>query len=191
MDRKVKKWCLTGAACLLLAFSACRPEGILAPGEMVSLFSEFYLADASIEDASSASRDPGVRLDSMRVYQPILAGHAISEETFRASLSYYLHHPAEMDAILKRVRSRLEHEAGQAEAAFSLLDELDEEEMPDAEQPAQEEIVVNEGNEPSQEREQVGEQPEPERKLPPERKRESKRKRVSAKDLRRLEKELE
>ena len=183
MGLKVKKWFLSGLICLLLLPAGCQPEGIIPPDDMETLFAEFYMADASIEQMNmSSSRAHGVHPDSLKVYQPILEKHGFTEEMYRESLAYYLHRPTEMVSMFKHVRLRLEKEADQP---VLQKDADEEEEAMDVEAGPSDE-KIREGTEPPLE--QLDRKEPPEKKTP--RKPKMKRKKMTENDLKRLEEEL-
>lgn len=204
MGLNVKNWCLAALFALALIVSGCRPEEVIAPDEMVAIFSDFYLTDATVEVANTASTHGPVRVDSVRMYQPLLEKRGYTKEQFRSSLSYYMHRPDAMDAIFKRVIDGLEAQARQDERNEILLDTEDRDiEVAD-------EVTVVEGAEPGIEKqphiekEEIAEEvkdvkdakevkeekPVKEKEKPKEKERKSKRKKVSQKDLKRLEEEL-
>ena len=94
---------------LLLLPAGCKPEGIIPRNDMVSLFCEFYLADASI-NVERATGESLRGVDSLRVYLPIIQQHGYSKDEFRTSLEYYMHRPDDMEEIFKRVHTNLEQE---------------------------------------------------------------------------------
>lgn len=200
MISTVKKWLFAGLLCLLLLPSGCRPEGIIPPGDMETLFAAFYMADASIETLNATSGTPTFRPDSLRVYQPIIEGHGYTEDAFRASLDYYLHRPSDMVKMFKHVRVRLEQEADRPVEQLDTEDAGEEEIDPEEADGAVTKHprgIVKEGVEPELERE-PGDLPEvkrvpdlvpkPEKKPDPKPSR--KRKKMSKEDLKRLEEEL-
>ena len=187
MGLNVKNWCFAGLFALALIVSGCRPEEVIAPDEMVAIFTDFYLTDATVEVANTASTHGPVRVDSVRMYQPLLEKRGYTKEQFRNSLSYYMHRPDDMDAIFKRVNEGLEAQAKQDERTEALLD------MEDRDAEGVEDVEVVEGAEPRVEKEPHIEKEEKvvkEKEKPKEKERESKRKKVSQKDLKRLEEEL-
>ena len=109
----------------LLLSAGCRPEGVIPRDEMVSLFCDFYLADAVI-DVEQSTGEPVRGLDSLRIYEPIVRQHGYTKDAFRSSLEYYMHHPDDMEAIYKRVQAQL---ARNSERVVE-QEEVDEEENP-------------------------------------------------------------
>ena len=199
MISTVKKWLFSGLLCLLLLPSGCQPEGIIPPRDMETLFAEFYLTDACVETMNSVSGSPTFRPDSLRVYQPLIEKHGFTEDEFRASLAYYLHHPSDMVKIFKHVRVRLEQEADrpvdrmdteEVELDAVEQEEQEEENLNEQKQPKG---IVKEGVEPEIEKEpdalpEVKLDKKPERKPDP--KPSLKRKRMTKEDLKRLEEGL-
>ena len=115
----VKKYFWAGLLCLLFV-SGCRPEGIIPPDDMVSLFTGFYEADACIESAEQGRSEMYRRIDSLRVYRPILAQYGYTAEDFRASLRYYLTKPDELSDIFDKVCDRLTKLSEEAERQAAL-----------------------------------------------------------------------
>ena len=202
MISTVKKWLFTGVLCLLLFPSGCRPEGIIPPGEMETLFAEFYLADACIETVNAEEGSPLFRPDSLRVYQPLIEKHGFTEDEFRASLAYYLHRPSDFSKMFKHVRVRLEQEADRpvdwvdTEDAEDVGEEIELEEK-DGAVTKHPRGIVKEGVEPELEREpedlpevKLEKKPETKQDPNPNPKLSRKRKRMTKEDLKRLEEEL-
>ena len=183
MNRFLHFFLLTLLCGLLMLSPGCRPDDVIPRDDMVTLFSEFYLADASIDVVNSSSTV--VRgLDSLRVYAPILEKMGYSKEDFRTSLSYYLHHPDDMEIIFTQVEKRL---AKQAEKISET--EVD---LGDLRISEEEEEEILEGTEPEIEKEgetekvsQAEEQSETETAVT-----KRGRKKMSRKDLKKLEEEL-
>lgn len=197
MGLKVKYFYWACFVCLLLSSSGCKPEGIIPPREMETLFAEFFRADACIETYNATSREGPLRLDSLYVYLPILERHGYTKDEFRASMTYYLHHPDDLSAMFDRVHDRLEKDLD----APSVMDRLDAEESEEKfieEKPAlapDKEPAVEEGVEPAIEKEgkkldKKKELPEAEEKVIEKPARKNARKRMTKEDLKRLEEEL-
>ena len=167
---------------VLPAVSACRPEGIIPPDAMVSLFTEFYQADATIELTNEISAASPVRVDSLRVYLPIIMEKGYTKEEFRASMDYYLRHPDDMSKIIGKVKARLDHDAKEAGKRLD-LQALDLEEEVEEEETVEERRA--EGTEPKLEQVEDSLPVKGVRKDKPVR-----RKKVSKRDLRKLEEEL-
>ena len=164
---------------VLPAVSACRPEGIIPPDAMVSLFTEFYQADATIELTNEIAAASPVRVDSLRVYLPIIMEKGYTKEEFRASMDYYLRHPDDMSKIIGKVKARLDQEAKEAGKRIDPMS-LDVEEEEDAVEERR-----AEGTEPKLEQVEDSLPVKGVRKDKPVR-----RKKVSKRDLRKLEEEL-
>jgi len=203
MGRKLKiiLWAVLAGLSLT---TGCRPEGIIPPEDMVTLFSEFYLADAYIETANDHSSEIVRHIDSLRVYLPLIEQQGYTKETFRASVEYYLHRPDELDGIFDQVHARLEEQRAAAEKAEQealIRAEIEEEVEEEAGEEAGTETkeAVREGVEPEIEKDERPKFREPagpaEPRAPavdsqtgPARK--NIRKKVTRKDLKRLEEEL-
>lgn len=141
---KVKKIPQTCLLSMLLLTAGCRPEGVIPPEDMETLFRSFYLADARIELA----REAGTAVsDSLRVYLPIVEQMGYTEEDFRLSMTYYLHHPAKLSQMFERIGRNLEKEAGGTEQEEDSADA-----GPDA-------VQIREGAEPSAEMVEAVEMP--------------------------------
>ena len=164
---------------VLPAVSACRPEGIIPPDAMVSLFTEFYQADATIELTNELAAASPVRVDSLRVYLPIIVEKGYTKEEFRASMDYYLRHPDDMSKIIGKVKARLDQEAKEAGKRIDPMS-LDVEEEEDAVEERR-----AEGTEPKLEQVEDSLPVKGVRKDKP-----VKRKKVNKRDLRKLEEEL-
>ena len=181
----MKKAFVAAGLFLLLLLPGCRPEGIIPPEEMSSLFAAFYQADASVELAQEMTTGEHLHYDSIRVYRPILEEHGYTEEMFRASLNYYLHNPAKLVKICDRACDWLENEADK---------EIDEEEMEKEEDTALAETGTGEGTEPAIEEPAAPSDSTvaadstaaPEKKAP----RRTKRKKMTRQELKQLEKDL-
>ena len=195
MDRILKKCCLAAAFLLALLFSGCRPEEVIAPEEMIAIFSDFYRTDATVEIINSSSHG-AFRVDSTRMYLPLITKRGYTKEQFMSSLTYYMHRPDDMDAIFKQVAANLDREMNQAESAANRAFA----DMEDREIEAVEEApAVVEGKEPHIEMEErqkslatdtvASEKPAAPEK-PVKKERQNKRKKISQKDLKRLEEEL-
>ena len=195
MDRMAKKWCLAAALLLASLFSGCRPEEVIAPEEMVAIFADFYRTDATVEIINSSTHG-SFRVDSTRMYLPLITKRGYTKDQFMSSLSYYMHRPDDIDDIFKQVSAKLEREMDLAESAANreYLDTEDREIEAVEEAPA-----VVEGKEPHIEMEDrqkslaadtvASEKPAAPEK-PVKKERQSKRKKISQKDLKRLEEEL-
>ena len=164
---------------VLPAVSACRPEGIIPPDVMVSLFTEFYQADATIELTNEIAAASPVKVDSLRVYLPIIMEKGYTKEEFRASMDYYLRHPDDMSKIIGKVKARLDQEAKEAGKRIDPMS-LDMEEEEDAVEERR-----AEGTEPKLEQLEDSLPVKGIRKDKPVR-----RKKVSKRDLKKLEEEL-
>lgn len=175
----MKKTLLTVLLCLLPLLPGCQPEGIIPPEEMQSMLGEFYKADAMIELLNDGSYP--VKLDSMRVYLPIVEAHGYTKEVFRTSLEYYLHHPDKLVKIYDRLRAQLEQEASRP-ARMAIEEEEEEEGI--GEDVRTMAPSTGEGTEPAIER---PEEPQPEK---PARQQRKTRKKLNKEDLKRLEEEL-
>ena len=195
MDRMAKKWCLAAALLLASLLSGCRPEEIIAPEEMVAIFADFYRTDATVEVINSSSHG-SFRVDSTRMYLPLITKRGYTKDQFLSSLSYYMHRPDDIDDIFKQVSAKLDREMDLAESAAN-QEYLDMEDRGIEE--VEEAPVVEEGKEPHIEKEErqkslaadtvASEKPAAPEKLV-KKERQSKRKKISQKDLKRLEEEL-
>ena len=195
MDRMAKKWCLAAALLLASLLSGCRPEEIIAPEEMVAIFADFYRTDATVEVINSSTHG-SFRVDSTRMYLPLITKRGYTKDQFMSSLSYYMHRPDDIDDIFKQVSAKLDREMDLAESAAN-QEYLDMEDRGIEE--VEEAPVVEEGKEPHIEKEErqkslaadtvASEKPAAPEK-PVKKERQSKRKKISQKDLKRLEEEL-
>ena len=195
MDRMAKKWCLAAALLLASLLSGCRPEEVIAPEEMVAIFADFYRTDATVEVINSSTHG-SFRVDSTRMYLPLITKRGYTKDQFLSSLSYYMHRPDDIDDIFKQVSARLEREMDLAESAAN-QEYLDTEDRGIEE--VEEAPVVEEGKEPHIEKEErqkslaadtvASDKPAAPEK-PVKKERQSKRKKISHKDLKRLEEEL-
>lgn len=195
MDRMAKKWCLAAALLLASLLSGCRPEEVIAPEEMVAIFADFYRTDATVEVINSSTHG-SFRVDSTRMYLPLITKRGYTKDQFLSSLSYYMHRPDDIDDIFKQVSARLEREMDLAESAAN-QEYLDTEDRGIVE--VEEAPVVEEGKEPHIEKEErqkslaadtvASDKPAAPEK-PVKKERQSKRKKISQKDLKRLEEEL-
>ncbi len=195
MDRMAKKWCLAAALLLASLLSGCRPEEIIAPEEMVAIFADFYRTDATVEVINSSTHG-SFRVDSTRMYLPLITKRGYTKDQFMSSLSYYMHRPDDFDDIFKQVSAKLDREMDLAESAAN-QEYLDMEDRGIEE--VEEAPVVEEGKEPHIEKEErqkslaadtvASEKPAAPEK-PVKKERQSKRKKISQKDLKRLEEEL-
>lgn len=195
MDRMAKKWCLAAALLLASLLSGCRPEEIIAPEEMVAIFADFYRTDATVEVINSSTHG-SFRVDSTRMYLPLITKRGYTKDQFLSSLSYYMHRPDDIDDIFKQVSAKLDREMDLAESAAN-QEYLDMEDRGIEE--VEEAPVVEEGKEPHIEKEErqkslaadtvASEKPAAPEK-PVKKERQSKRKKISQKDLKRLEEEL-
>lgn len=195
MDRMAKKWCLAAALLLASLLSGCRPEEIIAPEEMVAIFADFYRTDATVEVINSSTHG-SFRVDSTRMYLPLITKRGYTKDQFLSSLSYYMHRPDDIDDIFKQVSAKLEREMDLAESAAN-QEYLDTEDRGIEE--VEEAPVVEEGKEPHIEKEErqkslaadtvASDKPAAPEK-PVKKERQSKRKKISQKDLKRLEEEL-
>lgn len=195
MDRMAKKWCLAAALLLASLLSGCRPEEVIAPEEMVAIFADFYRTDATVEVINSSTHG-SFRVDSTRMYLPLITKRGYTKDQFLSSLSYYMHRPDDIDDIFKQVSARLEREMDLAESAAN-QEYLDTEDRGIEE--VEEAPVVEEGKEPHIEKEErqkslaadtvASDKPAAPEK-PVKKERQSKRKKISQKDLKRLEEEL-
>ena len=195
MDRMAKKWCLAAALLLASLLSGCRPEEIIAPEEMVAIFADFYRTDATVEVINSSSHG-SFRVDSTRMYLPLITKRGYTKDQFLSSLSYYMHRPDDIDDIFKQVSAKLDREMDLAESAAN-QEYLDMEDRGIEE--VEEAPVVEEGKEPHIEKEErqkslaadtvASDKPAAPEK-PVKKERQSKRKKISQKDLKRLEEEL-
>lgn len=177
--KEIARVCVIVLFSVLPAVSACRPEGIIPPDAMVSLFTEFYQADATIELTNEISAASPVRVDSLRVYLPIIMEKGYTKEDFHASMDYYLRHPDDMSKIIGKVKARLDHEAKEAGKRIDPMS-LDMEEEEDAVEERR-----AEGTEPKLEQLEDSLPVKGVRKDKPVR-----RKKVSKRDLKKLEEEL-
>ena len=190
-----KKWCLAAALLLASLLSGCRPEEIIAPEEMVAIFADFYRTDATVEVVNSSTHG-SFRVDSTRMYLPLITKRGYTKDQFMSSLTYYMHRPDDFDDIFKQVSAKLEREMDLAESAAN-QEYLDMEDRGIEE--VEEAPVVEEGKEPHIEKEEkqkslaadtvASEKPAAPEK-PVKKERQSKRKKISQKDLKRLEEEL-
>lgn len=195
MDRMAKKWCLAAALLLASLLSGCRPEEVIAPEEMVAIFADFYRTDATVEVINSSTHG-SFRVDSTRMYLPLITKRGYTKDQFLSSLSYYMHRPDDIDDIFKQVSAKLEREMDLAESAAN-QEYLDTEDRGIEE--VEEAPVVEEGKEPHIEKEErqkslaadtvASDKPAAPEK-PVKKERQSKRKKISQKDLKRLEEEL-
>ena len=195
MDRMAKKWCLAAALLLASLLSGCRPEEIIAPEEMVAIFADFYRTDATVEVINSSTHG-SFRVDSTRMYLPLITKRGYTKDQFMSSLTYYMHRPDDIDDIFKLVSAKLDREMDLAESAAN-QEYLDMEDRGIEE--VEEAPVVEEGKEPHIEKEErqkslaadtvASEKPAAPEK-PVKKERQSKRKKISQKDLKRLEEEL-
>ena len=195
MDRMAKKWCLAAALLLASLLSGCRPEEIIAPEEMVAIFADFYRTDATVEVINSSTHG-SFRVDSTRMYLPLITKRGYTKDQFMSSLTYYMHRPDDIDDIFKQVSAKLDREMDLAESAAN-QEYLDTEDRGIEE--VEEAPVVEEGKEPHIEKEErqkslaadtvASEKPAAPEK-PVKKERQSKRKKISQKDLKRLEEEL-
>ena len=195
MDRMAKKWCLAAALLLASLLSGCRPEEVIAPEEMVAIFADFYRTDATVEVINSSTHG-SFRVDSTRMYLPLITKRGYTKDQFMSSLSYYMHRPDDIDDIFKQVSAKLDREMDLAESAAN-QEYLDMEDRGIEE--VEEAPVVEEGKEPHIEKEErqkslaadtvASEKPAAPEK-PVKKERQSKRKKISQKDLKRLEEEL-
>ncbi len=195
MDRMAKKWCLAAALLLASLLSGCRPEEVIAPEEMVAIFADFYRTDATVEVINSSTHG-SFRVDSTRMYLPLITKRGYTKDQFLSSLSYYMHRPDDIDDIFKQVSAKLEREMDLAESAAN-QEYLDMEDRGIEE--VEEAPVVEEGKEPHIEKEErqkslaadtvASDKPAAPEK-PVKKERQSKRKKISQKDLKRLEEEL-
>ncbi|MBR6869249.1 MAG: DUF4296 domain-containing protein [Bacteroidales bacterium] len=190
-----KKWCLAAALLLASLLSGCRPEEVIAPEEMVAIFADFYRTDATVEVINSSTHG-SFRVDSTRMYLPLITKRGYTKDQFMSSLTYYMHRPDDFDDIFKQVSAKLEREMDLAESAAN-QEYLDTEDRGIEE--VEEAPVVEEGKEPHIEKEErqkslaadtvASEKPAAPEK-PVKKERQSKRKKISQKDLKRLEEEL-
>ena len=190
-----KKWCLAAALLLASLLSGCRPEEVIAPEEMVAIFADFYRTDATVEVINSSTHG-SFRVDSTRMYLPLITKRGYTKDQFLSSLSYYMHRPDDIDDIFKQVSAKLDREMDLAESAAN-QEYLDMEDRGIEE--VEEAPVVEEGKEPHIEKEErqkslaadtvASEKPAAPEK-PVKKERQSKRKKISQKDLKRLEEEL-
>lgn len=190
-----KKWCLAAALLLASLLSGCRPEEIIAPEEMVAIFADFYRTDATVEVINSSTHG-SFRVDSTRMYLPLITKRGYTKDQFMSSLTYYMHRPDDIDDIFKQVSAKLEREMDLAESAAN-QEYLDTEDRGIEE--VEEAPVVEEGKEPHIEKEErqkslaadtvASDKPAAPEK-PVKKERQSKRKKISQKDLKRLEEEL-
>ncbi|MBQ3743082.1 MAG: DUF4296 domain-containing protein [Bacteroidales bacterium] len=190
-----KKWCLAAALLLASLLSGCRPEEVIAPEEMVAIFADFYRTDATVEVINSSTHG-SFRVDSTRMYLPLITKRGYTKDQFLSSLSYYMHRPDDIDDIFKQVSAKLEREMDLAESAAN-QEYLDMEDRGIEE--VEEAPVVEEGKEPHIEKEErqkslaadtvASDKPAAPEK-PVKKERQSKRKKISQKDLKRLEEEL-
>lgn len=195
MDRMAKKWCLAAALLLASLLSGCRPEEVIAPEEMVAIFADFYRTDATVEVINSSTHG-SFRVDSTRMYLPLITKRGYTKDQFMSSLTYYMHRPDDFDDIFKQVSAKLDREMDLAESAAN-QEYLDMEDRGIEE--VEEAPVVEEGKEPHIEKEErqkslaadtvASEKPAAPEK-PVKKERQSKRKKISQKDLKRLEEEL-
>ena len=177
--KKSARFCIVALFFVLSGTVSCRPEGIIPPDVMESLFTDFYRADALIDLANEQHSDAPVRVDSLRVYLPVIERQGYTKEEFRTSMDYYLRHPDDLSKIFSRVKARLDNEAKAAGKRISLEDlEREEEAVEEEERPS-------EGSEPQIERAEDTTQVRGVRKDRP-----VKRKKVSKKELKQLEEEL-
>jgi hypothetical protein len=183
-------WC-AALALSILAVTGCKPEGVIPPKDLSSIFAEFYLADATIEVVQE-SGSKTMPFDSLRVYRPILEARGYTDEDFRTSLNYYLHDPKTLMKICENARDELLKRADMA-ANERIVDDVDhEEEQQLDERPAPEKRVpqaVQEGTEPELEKRDAtpdtGDKPA--RKAP----QRKKRQKMTRQELKQLEKELQ
>lgn len=190
-----KKWCLAAALLLASLLSGCRPEEVIAPEEMVAIFADFYRTDATVEVINSSTHG-SFRVDSTRMYLPLITKRGYTKDQFMSSLTYYMHRPDDFDDIFKQVSAKLDREMDLAESAAN-QEYLDTEDRGIEE--VEEAPVVEEGKEPHIEKEErqkslaadtvASEKPAAPEK-PVKKERQSKRKKISQKDLKRLEEEL-
>lgn len=190
-----KKWCLAAALLLASLLSGCRPEEVIAPEEMVAIFADFYRTDATVEVINSSTHG-SFRVDSTRMYLPLITKRGYTKDQFMSSLTYYMHRPDDIDDIFKQVSAKLDREMDLAESAAN-QEYLDMEDRGIEE--VEEAPVVEEGKEPHIEKEErqkslaadtvASEKPAAPEK-PVKKERQSKRKKISQKDLKRLEEEL-
>lgn len=190
-----KKWCLAAALLLASLLSGCRPEEIIAPEEMVAIFADFYRTDATVEVINSSTHG-SFRVDSTRMYLPLITKRGYTKDQFMSSLTYYMHRPDDFDDIFKQVSAKLDREMDLAESAAN-QEYLDTEDRGIEE--VEEAPVVEEGKEPHIEKEErqkslaadtvASDKPAAPEK-PVKKERQSKRKKISQKDLKRLEEEL-
>lgn len=97
---------------------------------MVSMLSEFYQADAYIE----SNPDIAGVYDNYRIYAPIVEKYGYTKQIFHESMFWYLHNPAELEKIFKKTEAHL----AQLDAAAGKQIEIDEEgEMEDLEETAE------------------------------------------------------
>ena len=190
-----KKWCLAAALLLASLLSGCRPEEVIAPEEMVAIFADFYRTDATVEVINSSTHG-SFRVDSTRMYLPLITKRGYTKDQFMSSLTYYMHRPDDFDDIFKQVSAKLDREMDLAESAAN-QEYLDMEDRGIEE--VEEAPVVEEGKEPHIEKEErqkslAADTVESEKPAAPEKpvkkERQSKRKKISQKDLKRLEEEL-
>ena len=184
MARTTKIILCAAAALSIFCATGCRPEGVIPPKDLSSLFAEFYRADATI-DVMQESGSKTVIYDSLRIYRPILEAHGYTDEDFRNSLNYYLHDPKTLVKICTKARDELTKLADR-EANEPFVDDQDSEAEPMVEERVPQ--VVKEGVEP--EAEKLDATPDtggkPARKAP----QRKKRQRMTRQELKQLEEDL-
>ena len=191
MGRITKIILCAAFALSILTATGCKPEGVIPPKDLSSIFAEFYLADATIEVVQE-SGSKSMPFDSFRVYRPILEARGYTDEDFRTSLNYYLHDPKTLMKICTNARDELLKRADMAANARFVDDQDNEEEQELEERTAPEKRIpqaVQEGAEP--EIEKLDAAPDtnekPVRKAP----QRKKRQKMTRQELKQLEKELQ
>lgn len=101
-----------GLCILLIAFSSCRPKGVLSKGEMEDLLFDLHLAEAlsnGEEEEVPVKWKKGLNNDyfSDLSLQSVLRKYDVSEETFYASVAYYSEHLELYVKIYAKVEDRM------------------------------------------------------------------------------------
>ena len=104
---------------LLLLFASCenrypKPKGMLSEDKMVDILVDVHLTEAILLNESSY----GANADSLTPYfnARLFHKHQVSRETFERSLSYYTHHPEEMNSMYEKVFNRISPLQGEVQA---------------------------------------------------------------------------
>ncbi|MFI3304908.1 MAG: DUF4296 domain-containing protein [Rikenellaceae bacterium] len=110
---------VAGALLLLLAAPSCSRRSTLSDTELAQVFHDAYLANAY-------TSSEGIRLDSLRLYEPIFNKYGYTTEDVQYSIgNFSLRKSARLSDVVERAISMLESRGRELDLEVAILDTVD------------------------------------------------------------------